>query len=77
MSKYFISIITPSYNRAKKLHRVYESIKSQTLQKIDNPLAKQEYNIFIKRSENKGQIDIMVDYDLVIAKKMHMWGNGL
>ena len=22
-------------------------------------------------------IDIMVDYDLVIAKKMHMWGNGL
>jgi glycosyltransferase involved in cell wall biosynthesis len=32
----FLSIITPTYNRARKLHRVYESIKSQTLQKIDN-----------------------------------------
>ena len=30
------SVITPTYNRTNKLHRVYESIKNQTLQKIDN-----------------------------------------
>ena len=23
------------------------------------------------------QIDILQEYDLVMAKKMHMWGNGL
>jgi len=31
-----ISVLTPTYNRANKLHRVYESIKKQTLQKVDN-----------------------------------------
>ena len=29
------SIITPTYNRANKLHRVFKSIKNQTLQKIN------------------------------------------
>ena len=29
------SIITPTYNRAEKLHRVFESIEEQTLKKID------------------------------------------
>jgi len=32
----FLTVFTPTYNRANKLHRVYESIKKQTLQKIDN-----------------------------------------
>ncbi len=32
----FCSVLTPTYNRERKLHRVYESIKKQTLQKIDN-----------------------------------------
>ena len=31
----FLTLLTPTYNRAHKLHRVYESIKSQTLQKVD------------------------------------------
>ncbi len=31
-----ISVLTPTYNRADKLHRVFESIKNQTLKKIDN-----------------------------------------
>ena len=33
MNRYFLSFFTPTYNRAHTLHRVYESIKSQTLQK--------------------------------------------
>ncbi len=31
----FLSVITPTYNRAAKLHRVYESICQQSLKKID------------------------------------------
>ncbi|ROR39161.1 glycosyltransferase family 2 protein [Caminibacter pacificus] len=31
-----ISVLTPTYNRADKLHRVFESIKNQTLKKIDD-----------------------------------------
>ena len=34
MSK-FISVLTPTYNRENKLHRVYNSIKNQTLKKRD------------------------------------------
>jgi len=30
-----ISVLTPTYNREKKLYRVFESIKKQTLKKID------------------------------------------
>jgi len=30
-----ISVLTPTYNRANKLHRVYNSIKKQTLKKVD------------------------------------------
>jgi len=30
-----ISVLTPTYNRANKLHRVYYSIKKQTLKKVD------------------------------------------
>jgi len=33
--KLFLTVFTPTYNRADKLHRVYDSIKKQTLQKID------------------------------------------
>jgi len=33
--KLFLTIFTPTYNRADKLHRVYDSICKQTLQKID------------------------------------------
>ena len=32
----FITVFTPTFNRANKLHRVYNSIKKQTLQKISN-----------------------------------------
>lgn len=32
---YSITVFTPTYNRANTLHRVYGSIKNQTLQKID------------------------------------------
>ncbi len=31
-----ITVFTPTYNRADKLHRVYNSLKNQTLKKIDN-----------------------------------------
>lgn len=31
----FLTVFTPTYNRADKLHRVYDSIKKQTLKKID------------------------------------------
>jgi len=31
-----ISVLTPTYNRANKLHRVFESIKSQTLKKVND-----------------------------------------
>jgi len=33
--KLFLTVFTPTYNRAHTLHRVYESIRSQTLQKVD------------------------------------------
>lgn len=33
MNRFFLSFFTPTYNRAHTLHRVYDSIKSQTLQK--------------------------------------------
>ena len=36
MNTLFLTIFTPTYNRADKLHRVYNSIKRQTLQKINN-----------------------------------------
>ena len=36
MSNLFLTVFTPTYNRADKLHRVYESIKKQTLQKVDD-----------------------------------------
>jgi len=36
MQDKFLSILTPTYNRADKLDRVYESIKNQTLKKVDN-----------------------------------------
>jgi glycosyltransferase involved in cell wall biosynthesis len=32
---YKITVFTPAYNRANKLHRVYNSIKHQTIQKIN------------------------------------------
>ncbi len=35
-SKLFLTLFTPTYNRANKLHRVYDSIKSQTLLNDDN-----------------------------------------
>ena len=31
-----ITVFTPTFNRADKLHRVYNSLKNQTLKKIDN-----------------------------------------
>ena len=31
----FLTLFTPTYNRAHTLHRVYESIRSQTLQQLD------------------------------------------
>ncbi len=36
MNNLFLTVFTPTYNRADKLHRVYNSIKNQTLQKIDS-----------------------------------------
>ncbi len=36
MKNNFLTVLTPTYNRADKLYRVYKSIKKQTLQKIDN-----------------------------------------
>ena len=36
MKNKFLSILTPTYNRANKLHRVFESIQNQTLKKVDN-----------------------------------------
>ncbi len=33
---YMITVFTPTYNRADKLHRVYNSLKNQTLKKINN-----------------------------------------
>ena len=35
MNPIFLTLFTPTYNRAHSLHRVYESIKAQTLQKVD------------------------------------------
>jgi len=35
MDKLFLTFFTPTYNRAHILHKVYKSIISQTLQKID------------------------------------------
>ncbi|MRI83365.1 MAG: hypothetical protein C6I00_03000 [Nitratiruptor sp.] len=35
MGKLLFTVLTPTYNRAHTLHRVYESIGSQTLQKLD------------------------------------------
>ncbi len=35
-NKLIFSVITPTYNRVDKLHRVYKSIKDQTLQQVDN-----------------------------------------
>jgi len=31
-----ITVFTPTYNREGKLHRVYNSLKNQTLKKVDN-----------------------------------------
>ena len=36
MRNLFLTLFTPTYNRADKLHRVYDSIKAQTLQKVDD-----------------------------------------
>jgi glycosyltransferase involved in cell wall biosynthesis len=32
----FLTIFTPTFNRKHTLHRVYDSIKNQTLQKIND-----------------------------------------
>ena len=32
----FLTVFTPTYNRAHTLHRVYESIVSQSLKTVDN-----------------------------------------
>ena len=42
---------------------------------LDIALLKQTLEEFEFRASN--EIDIVDGYDLVIAKKMHMWGNGL
>ena len=42
---------------------------------LDIEALKEKLELFEFRSANN--IDIIKDYDLVIAKKMHMWGNGL
>jgi len=34
--KLFLTVFTPTFNRADKLHRVYNSIKKQTLQKVND-----------------------------------------
>jgi glycosyltransferase involved in cell wall biosynthesis len=69
---YKITVFTPTYNRAHTLHRVYNSIKKQTLQKRDN------VNIFewiivddgssdntrelVKRWQNESEFEIIYFY---------------
>lgn len=72
MNKKLITVFTPTYNRAHTLHRVYNSIKKQTLQKRDN------VNIFewiivddgssdntrelVKRWQNESEFEIIYFY---------------
>jgi predicted nicotinamide N-methyase len=42
---------------------------------LDIPLLKQRLEEFEFRAAN--EIDVIDGYDLVMAKKMHMWGAGL
>ena len=42
---------------------------------LDTPSIKQMLEEFEFRASN--EIDVLPEYDLVMAKKMHMWGNGL
>lgn len=42
---------------------------------MDIELVKEILETFEFRSPN--EIDVLPEYDLVMAKKMHMWGNGL
>ena len=36
MANYFLTVLTPTFNMANKIHRVYKSIKKQTLKKVRN-----------------------------------------
>ncbi len=44
-----ITVFTPTYNRADKLHRVYNSLKNQTLKKIDTKFSIDYIKFWSKR----------------------------
>ncbi len=54
----YLSLLKMSENP----YQEWQKSNLKTLKEINNPIRKQEYNVFIKRSEKKGYIDIMIGY---------------